>query len=110
MTRWINHRDDNGRFAQRTDTMSLDVVQPGDTLRGCPKNYKDYDPSLTTSDIYHAQPCLVHPTKTPHHFKPWNIVEKPELTEVEKSRAETMYPPIHPMRQRDVSLTTHDIK
>lgn len=109
ISNWADWRHDDGPLAKREHGMSLDVVRPSDTLKGCPKNYKDYDPSLTTSDIYRAQPCLAHPTKTPHHFKPWKVMEKPELPEVEKSRAETIYPPIHPLRERDVSLATHDI-
>jgi hypothetical protein len=118
MTRWINHRDDTGRFAQRSDTMSLDVVQPGDTLRGCigngskngPRNFKDFDPSLTTSDIYRAQPQIGHACVNGHHTIPFKHMQKPPLPEIELSKAATNYPPVPQQRPRDLSLTTWDIE
>lgn len=104
-------------FAGRKDTMSLDVVQPKDTLRlpvgGGPMNYKDMDPheggvpTLTTSDIYRGQPAIAHPCKT-GTSKEFKHIEKPDLPEIDCNRAVTNYPPIR-QRPRDLSLTTSDI-
>lgn len=102
-------RDEDGRFSQRSDTMLLDVVRPGDTLRGCPKNYKDYDPSLTTSDIHRAQPEIAHPTYNGHHTMPFKHMQKPPMPEIYGNRAMTHYPRLHSERPCDLSLTTWDV-
>lgn len=108
--KWISHCDGNASFAQRTTGMSLDVVRPGDVLPGCPKNYKDWDPSLTTYDILKAQPCHGHDCSLNNDPLPWKLIEKPSLDEIRGTRAVTRYPAIDPGRPRDLSLITSDLE
>lgn len=97
---------DGGRpFAQRTNTMTLDIVRPADIPRGKIIHPKDEDRSLKTDDIHTAQP-------TYHHLK---YLNKPDLcvgsTDPEHvgARARTYYPPMD-RKARDLSLTTADIE
>jgi len=65
--------------------------------------------SLTTEDLYRAQPFLGHPATGNGAPVPWKLLEKPPLPDVPGSHAATRYPPVQASRPRDLSLRTWDI-
>lgn len=97
-------------FPQRSQGLSLEVLQPHDAPKGKPLYEKDYMMSLITEDISGAQPMLGHPTCGNIPVVPWKLLDKPPLPEVPGSRSKVHYPPVHPSRPRDLSLKTSDIE
>lgn len=97
--------DSDRPFAQRHDTMSMDIVRPHDIPRGKVSYPKNEDLSLKTSDIHTAQPTYRH----------LQYLEKPDFSvgctdpDHVGSRARTYYPMMD-RRPRDLSLTTADIE
>lgn len=104
------YKDHDLPFPSRASNLALDVLKPHDCPRGPVKYPKDYMMSLTTEDLFRAQPMLGHPTTGNCAPVPWKLLEKAPLPEVPRSRAKTHYPPVHPARPRDLSLTTSDIE
>jgi len=96
-------------FSPRNTGMSLDVIKPDDVPRGPVRYVKDYNASLMTQDIPLAQPALVHPASESGRPVPWKFLEKPEMPDIARTTAKTHYPVVHPLRPRNLSLTSADV-
>jgi len=86
-------------FAQRSDTMMLDNVQPKDVPRGQVWHYKGDTQALRTSDIQGAAPIYKH--------KRFHVDGPAYKDHIAGTAARTHYPEIR--RPIDMSLTTVDI-
>merc|ERR1719261_1308446 len=78
--------DPDRPFAQRKDTMALDIIHPEDVPRGKVRFVKDQDLSLKTDDIGRCQP----------------------RADVAGGSTKPLYPNL--TRVKDLSLTTADIE
>jgi len=107
ITRWINWRDDDAEFAQRSSGMSLDIVQPDDVLRGHVANYKNYNNALRTDDLPRARPTLAHDTTGAGMPVPWRFLDPGKKEEIPGATAHTHYPYVN--REQNFSLRTCDI-
>jgi len=102
------YREEQAQFTLRSEGLSLGNIpniSPPST-----RFIKDYDRSLITHDIPRARPLLAHPVAGSGMPLPWKCLEKPDMEEIPKSRTRTHYPPVHPNRPRDMSLTAADIE
>mmetsp|Transcript_25738 Transcript_25738/g.56742 ORF Transcript_25738/g.56742 Transcript_25738/m.56742 type:complete len:458 (+) Transcript_25738:67-1440(+) len=90
--------DDSLPFAQRSDTMSLDVIRPPDVPRGKVKFIKPESMSLKTDDIHKATP----------YYAAKEYLHKPSAGFIDGTRANTLYPPTK--RVTDNALRTQDIE
>jgi len=102
--------DETLRCPARHEGMSLDNVKNNDCPKGPLLYTKDYDLSLTTSDLFKAQPVLAHRASGNSAPLPWKCLEKEVLEEVPFSRPKTFYPEVQLTRPKDLSLTTSDIE
>jgi len=93
--------DPDRPFAQRKDTMALDIIHPEDVPRGKVRFVKDQDLSLKTDDIGRCQP-----------FYPWKqYLDKPSFAlraDIAGGSTKPLYPNL--TRVKDLSLTTADIE